>query len=64
MIGAGGRVFPGLKKKTNFILVTHKWISTYMNTKGLNIFHNHSGIYRSVRKNDKIYGGIKAQWDL
>ena len=38
--------------------------STYMNTLNLKMFHNHSGIYRFVRKFHKIYGEMKAKWAL
>ena len=61
---ASKRVLPGLRKKTDLIFVTCKCISTYMNTISLNIFHNHSGTYKSVRKNNKIYGEVKDQWNL
>ena len=41
------------------IFLTWKWL--FVN---LNMFRNHSEIYRFVRKLNKICGDAKTQWDL
>ena len=62
MIGTGERVLPGGSRNVYFqLFLLANAFFTYLNTINLNIFHNNDGIYRFVRKFNKIYEEMKAK---
>ena len=56
MIRTEERGLPGEVEALLSIFQLANAFSTYMNTVNLNIFHNHSEIYRFAKKINKTYG--------